>query len=208
MRESRFDALLDRLHVFRTHALLAWPLILGNLVAVWYGWTDYYARQLSLTPGPLWPFVPDSPNAVLSFALVLLLSQARLRSRFLDLLAWSLNIKVGLWTVFVLLRYFDEFFRDDPALRWLLFWLHVGMVGQAFVLHRDLRRNPPTWLHYGVLAFVLLASDWIDYGPLDLHPFLRGPAHHETVVAVVTTGLSIAALALAATLYRPRTSST
>jgi uncharacterized membrane protein YpjA len=205
VRHGRLDRLLDRLHVFRTRPLLAWPLLLGNLVAVWYGWTDYYRAQLEATAAYLWPFVPDSPNAVLSFALVLLLSQLHRRYRFLDVLAWALNIKVGLWTVFVLLYYFERFFADDRTLRWILFWLHVGMIGQAFVLHRRLRRSPPTRLQYGLLAGVLLVSDWVDYGPLDLHPYLRtySGAHHDPIVAYVTVGLSLAVLAGAYLLYRP-----
>jgi len=206
VRDHALDRLLDRLDVFRTRAILAWPLIVGNLIAVWYGWTDYYGFQLSQTPRYLWPFVPDSPNAVLSFAIVLLLSLVRRRSRFLNLLAWSLNIKVGLWTVFVLLYYFGYFFSREPALRWLLFWLHVGMIGQAFVLHRRLRTEPPRAFQYAIIGALLLLSDWVDYGPLDLHPFL-GPAsgpHHEPIVPVVTTALSLLVLLGGFLLYRAR----
>src|SRR5581483_11428884 len=109
--------------------------------AVYWGWTVYYAGQLDRTPwwGRLW--VPDSPNAVFVFAVALILYLGRLRFAGWDLLAWIVNIKVGLWTSFVLLYYYKEFFTYDPAyanLRWWLFVLHVGMIAQAFVLYYDL----------------------------------------------------------------------
>jgi len=203
--EAGWDRLLDWLHVFRERAVLAWPLVLGNLVAVYYGWTVYYAGQLEVTPRVWWPFVPDSPNAVLSFAVVLTLSQAKARSRFLDLLAWALNIKVGLWTVFVLLYYFEKFFADEPGLRWLLFWLHVGMIGQAFVLHRELKRASPTRIHFAILGAILFFSDWVDYGPLNLHPYLRtrSGADYDPIVVLVTVALSVLVLVGSMTLYKP-----
>jgi uncharacterized membrane protein YpjA len=198
----RLDALLDRLDVFARKPYLAWPLILGNLVAVWYGWTIYYAAQLTATPWYSWPFVPDSPNAVLLFALALALRQARLRWAWLDLVAWLANVKVGLWTIFVLLYYFEAFFRDEPVLRWILFWLHVGMVAQAWVLHRDLRRAPPHGLSYLVVGAVFLVGDALDYGPLLLHPHLRGPAH--PVVSTTTVLLTLLSIAWALAWYGAR----
>lgn len=197
------DRFLDRLRIFRVHPLLAWPLLVGNLIAVWYGWTDYYAAQLATTPRYLWPFVPDSPNAVLTYVAVLVLQQLfRRRYAWLDLLAFVENIKVGLWTVFVLLYYYQEFFSDHPTLRWTLFWLHVGMIGQAFSLHRELRTSPPSWTAYGLVALWFVVHDALDYGPLRLHPYLRGAAWPQ--VAGVTFFLSAFVLLWAFSWYRPR----
>lgn len=209
------DAWLDRLHVFRDRPWLAWPLVAANLAAVWYGYTDYYANQLRDTDPVLRIFVADSPNAVLAFALALALSQFRLRHALLDLLAWVLNIKVGVWTVFILLYRYDEFFADtgrtasffawdlpEPTLRWILFWLHIGMVGQALVLHRDLRMKPPNWIVFGIVAAWILLGDLLDYGSLNLHPILRGPA--DATIVGGTVLLSAATLALAAAWYMRR----
>lgn len=192
--------LLDRLHAFKSRPLLAWPLIAANLVAVWYGWTEYYAGQFARTEQTLWVFVPDSPNAVLLFALALILHQLfQWRHPLLDALAWVANVKVGIWTVFVLVYYYDGFFDEDPALRWALLWLHVGMVAQAFVLHRDLNaERVPTWLIAVVTAW-FLAGDAVDYG-LGVHPSLPDP-DFPAVVATVTVLLSVACVAVLAWLY-------
>ncbi len=194
------DRALDSLHVFKRNPWLAWPLILGNLCAVWYGWTDYYAAQFAATPWYLWPLVSDSPNAVLLFALSLLLYQVRgKRSGILDLFAFIANVKVGLWTVFVLLYYYDGFFAQNPALQWLLFWLHIGMVGQAFVLHRDLVRTKVPHFHYLAAIMVFFAHDVIDYG-FGTHPYLpREPSRLVLEITVILTGVAAATAGL---LYR------
>lgn len=203
-------SLLDRLHAFKQVPLLAWPLALGNLAAVYYGWFDYYRVQFDETPTYFWPFVSDSPNAVLVFAAALILFQFRVRHALLDLFAWVVNIKVGLWTVFILSYYYDEYFDHEARLRWILLWLHVGMIAQAFALHRDLRtKTLPRWVFATVAGWVLL-GDVLDY-TLRLHPSLPGsttwipPYVYPTATAVVTFGITIATLTMALALYgRPR----
>lgn len=191
--------ILDRLRIFATQPLLAWPLIAGNLAAVWWGWTDYYAYQFQHTTPWLWPWVADSPNAVLLFALALVLRQFRRRAAWLDLLAWATNIQVGVWTVFVLLYYYADFFSHDATLRWTLLWLHVGMIGQAFVLHRDLRAAPPRRAAFGLVAGWIAIHFVLDYG-MGIHPILPGPSF--PVVAAVTFGITLLTLAMGAWLYR------
>lgn len=195
-------ATLHRLHFAKALPGLAWPLALLNLAAVWYGYTDYYGNQLAATPVHLRPFVADSPNAVFLFALVLLLYQFGIRHAALDVLAWVENVKVGAWTVFVLLYRYEEFFRDDFALRWTLLVLHVGMVFQVWALHRDLRVDRPSWAWFLLVAAWVFVGDALDYGPLRLHPYLRGEA--DAVIVGVTIALSVLALAWAAAWYRPR----
>lgn len=191
--------LFEWAHAFKARPVLAIPLALGNLVAVYYGWTDYYDYQFSITPVHLWPFVSDSPNAVLLFALVLVLYQIRARSGILDLFAFIANIKVGLWTVFVLFYYYDEFFTpEDRLLRWTLLALHVGMVGQAFVLYHDLHQA--RWRPVAVSAVfsVFVAHDVVDYA-VGTHPLLPRP---PDALVLTTTGLLTAfSLALAYGLF-------
>lgn len=196
---------LDRLRVFRTCPVLAVALAVGNLVAVWWGWTIYYAGHFARTDWYLAPFVSDSPNAVLTFAVALILAQFGIRWAWLDLLAWILNIKVGLWTAFVLLWKFEEFFATDTALRWLLFWLHWGMVAQVFVLHHDLRaRRPGRWA-FGLVFAVVVLDVLLDYWPgLSNHPFVHGgPYDFLSVLGIGTIAITAATLAAAALLYRP-----
>lgn len=183
------------------HPLLAWPLILMNAWGVWYGWTDYYDVQFSQTHPLLWPLVSDSPNAVLLFAVVLFLNQFQLRWAFLDLLAWAANIKIGLWSVFVLLYYYEGFFSVDPGLRWFLFWLHVGMVGQSLLLVHALRARPPGYVSFALVGLWLLVGDWVDYGPLRIHPYLPSPP--TPLVVLVTVLLSILILAGGWAWFRP-----
>ncbi len=199
------DALLDRLHVFKRHPLLAWPLVAGNLWAVWWGYTIYYDYQLSQTPTHLRPFVADSPNAILLFAVAVILYQFRLRHPLLDLLAWIANVKVGLWTAFILLYYFDEYFSRDYWLRWFLFVLHIGMVAQAWALHKDLRTKPLSWGIFAAAVAWFFVGDWLDYGPYELHPCMPGcdESLAYPVVATVTVLLTVVVLAWAAWWYRP-----
>lgn len=168
-------------------------MALGNLAAVYYGWTDYYAYQFSVTPGYLWPLVSDSPNAVLLFAAALVLFRFRIQNRWLDAAAFVANVKVGLWTVFVLLYYYEDFFDRDPVLRWFLFWLHVGMAGQAFVLFQDLRRHQLRGGGFAVLAAVFLIHDVVDYS-LGTHPIL--PRSPDAIVVATTVALTVLSLAL------------
>lgn len=191
-RARPFSDFLDRLHVFKDRRLFAVPLVLGNLVAVYYGWTDYYAYQFSVTPVWLWPLVSDSPNAVLLFATAVFLHLIGRGNRIVDLVAFIANVKVGLWTVFVLLYYYPQFFDEDVALRWLLFWLHVGMMGQAFVLYRDLRREPLALLWGFAVITAFFLHDGIDYS-LGIHPILpRTPNAFVVSVTVLITALASA----------------
>lgn len=163
-------------------------------MAVWYGWTDYYAGQFAVTPWYLWPLVSDSPNAVLLFALSMILRQLRRGNHVLDLIAFMANIKVGLWTVFVLLYYYDEFFATESTLRWILFVLHAGMVAQAFALYRGLAATPSRTTTLVVVGAAFAGHDLVDYG-LGTHPFL--PERPDSIVIGVTVGLTALATAVA-----------
>lgn len=151
---------------FRARRGLALPLILINLGGVAYGFV-YYGAQFGLTPAWLWPWVPDSPLSVGLFALALALHQLRRPSGLVDWLAFLANVKVGLWTAFAL-TYYDAHFGIwvEPLgnLNFWLFWLHLAMVAQAFVLVRSLRWG---WWGWGAIAWFGLDVA-MDYG---LAPF-------------------------------------
>jgi uncharacterized membrane protein YpjA len=132
-----------------------------------------------------------------------------LRAAGLDLLAWILNIKVGLWSAFVLLYWYDDFFDHDAGLRWALFWLHLGMVAQAFVLHHEMRTRPPGRTAFIIVAALVGLDVVLDYG-FGHHPDTLPPDGttygFASVVGLVTTALTLACFALALKLYPPRRS--
>lgn len=147
---------------FRDDRRLAIPLVLVNLGGVAYG-LFYYGPQFGLTPAWLWPWVPDSPLSVGFFAVAIALHAARRPSQLADWLAFLANIKVGLWTGFVLLHYDASFhILQDPAgnLNFWLFWLHLAMALQAFVLARSLRMGWWSWAAIGWFGFDIA----MDYG--------------------------------------------
>ena len=113
---------------------LGWLVVAINLVGTAFGFY-YYADQLRATAWQLWPLVPDSPVATLLFALALgswLLGEPR---EWLCALAFVGNVVFGLWTPFVLVVFHGEY-GVHPAMWQFLFWSHLAMVVQAFVLHR------------------------------------------------------------------------
>ncbi|MGQ0536769.1 MAG: DUF1405 domain-containing protein [Methanobacteriota archaeon] len=124
----------------RDHGGLAWPLVALNLGGVAFGfWYYAEAGQFAATPAALWVFVPDSPLAVLYFALALGSLRLGFGRPWLTALAAVANVQVGLWTTYVLVRYADGFGTWDPSdLNFYLLFLHLGMVAQAFVLAGDL----------------------------------------------------------------------
>jgi uncharacterized membrane protein YpjA len=200
--------LQDRLAVFKTCPWLAWPLVVLSTPALYWGWTVYYGAQFAATPEYLWPFVSDSPNAVLVFLASVAFYQLGRRWATLDLLAWVLNVKVGVWSVVILLYWYDEFFSHDATERWFLFVLHVGMVAWAFVHHRDLRRRPP----WGVVAAVFgltLLDLVLDYtvrvnDDFNVHPPLPGgPYGFVSDAGLIAVGITLGTLALAFWLYAP-----
>lgn len=194
--------LWDWLDQFRTRRSLAWLLVLVNLGGVAYGFY-YYGAQFGLTPAWLWPWVPDSPMSVGFFALAIALHQLGKASKLVDWLAVLANIKVGLWTGFVLL-YYDSHFRifDDPLgnLNFWLFWLHLAMAAQALVLAKVLRLG--WWSAAAAGWFALdIAMDYY-VGPFDF-----GGCHgtkpitvpcDPAVLPLVTAGFFVFALLAAA----------
>lgn len=149
--------------------------------ALW-GYLSFYGPQFSRVPWYAWLFVPDSP-----FALTLWIAAAFAVRRAWDrrpgvlgvalafLAAWAaaVNIKVGVWTPFILLYYPDSFFVGGlgrQSFQVLLLVAHLGMVVYALFLLRKMRALP-AWAYVGVLGLLFL-WDFMDYFFVDL--FLTG----------------------------------
>lgn len=113
-----------------------WVIVGINLVGTAFGFW-YYRFQFRALPAETWLFVPDSPGATLLIALALGAWALGRSSDTLAALAFFGNVKLGLWTPYVLVGFYPEFLATSgPALYAFLLVSHLGMVVQAFVLHR------------------------------------------------------------------------
>lgn len=115
---------------------LVWAVVAINLVGTAFGFW-YYLPQFSETPVVMWIFVPDSPMATLFIAGAFALWAMGQQNDYLTALAFFGNIKLGLWTPWVLVVFADSFLAfTAPAMYAFLLVSHMAMVVQAFVLHR------------------------------------------------------------------------
>lgn len=113
-----------------------WVVVAINLVGTAFGFW-YYGPQLSRTPVEMWIFVPDSPMATLFIAAAFGLWAVGRPNEYLTALAFIGNIKLGLWTPWVLVIFADAFLEfTAPAMYAFLLVSHLAMVVQAFVLLR------------------------------------------------------------------------
>ncbi len=113
-----------------------WLVVAINLAGTAFGFW-YYFPQLSRTPVEMWIFVPDSPMATLFIAGAFALWAVGRQNDYLTALAFFGNIKLGLWTPWVLVAFADGFLAfTPPAMYAFLFVSHLAMVVQALVLHR------------------------------------------------------------------------
>lgn len=113
-----------------------WVVVAINLVGTAFGFW-YYLPQFSETPAIMWIFVPDSPMATLFIAGAFALWAMGRANDYLTALAFFGNIKLGLWTPWVLVVFADSFLAfTAPAMYAFLLVSHLAMVVQAFVLHR------------------------------------------------------------------------
>ncbi|MFW6317151.1 MAG: DUF1405 domain-containing protein [Halorubrum sp.] len=114
----------------------AWVIVAINLAGTAFGFW-YYRFQFREVPVEMWAFVPDSPGATLLIALALAAWAVGRSSDTLAALAFFGNVKLGLWTPYVLVVFAPRFVESSgPALYAFLLVSHLAMVVQAFVLHR------------------------------------------------------------------------
>jgi uncharacterized membrane protein YpjA len=150
-----------------------------NLVGTAFGFW-YYLPQFGLEPAVMWPLVPDSPTATLFIALALLAWRVGRASEYLTALAFFGCIKLGLWTPYVLVAFKADFSYLHWAMYNFLFWSHLAMALEAFLLHRigDLPVRA-----VALAAFWYGLNDLVDY----FVPLVGGP-HHTLIPAEPIVG--------------------
>lgn len=136
----RVGPLPDRLETFALRHV--WAIVAINLVGTAFGFF-YYRFQFRQIDPTWWAFVPDSPAATLLIALALGAWALGRPNDYLASLAFVGNVKLGLWTPYVLVVFAPGFleFTAVPMYLFLLF-SHLAMVMQAFVLHRIAAFHP------------------------------------------------------------------
>jgi uncharacterized membrane protein YpjA len=167
---------------------LVWFVVAANLLGTAFGFWYYGVHpwpttdplitlQLGTTPVVMWPFVPDSPVATLFIALSLASWKLGAGREWLHALAFFGCIKLGAWTPFVLLSFVEQFSYNHWAMYNFLFWSHLAMVVQAFLIHRyaafTVRGIAVALVWYGL-------NDVVDY----FVPVVGSP-HHTFIPAEV-----------------------
>jgi uncharacterized membrane protein YpjA len=156
---------------------LAWLIVLVNLAGTAFGFY-YYLDQFAYEPAVMWPLVPDSPVATLFIALALAAWKLGRPQEWLNALAFFGCIKLGAWTPFVLLAFMGDFSYVNVLMYNFLFWSHLAMVLEAFLLHRF--AGFPVWA-VAVAAGWYALNDLVDY----FVPVVGNP-HHTFIPAEVT----------------------
>jgi len=166
---------------------LVWLVVAINLAGTAFGFW-YYFPQLSRTAPEMWLFVPDSPMATLFIAGAFALWAVGRQNDYLTVLAFFGNIKLGLWTPWVLVVFADAFLEfTAPAMYAFLLVSHLAMVVQAFVLHRI--TDFPA-------AAVGLATLWYTVDlTVDYFIPVVGDPHHTTIPVEYGTEIALGASA-------------
>lgn len=166
----------------------------------------FYVETLPEVPTLLWPLYADSPTALALATLSLSTLLPNLGNRlseapinrplaYLHTLAFVWLVKYGLWTAVALNLRADLYVGFDAAGvydYWFIIGTHLLFVVLAFgILHYG--RTTRGALGFSLIA--LLINDVVDYG-FGYHPPLR--YEPGLVLPVVTVGLSVGVIALAA----------
>lgn len=140
-------------------------LLILNFFGALYGFW-WYRGQLQETHYLLWPFVPNSPLAVLYFFIALLFFLHGKRSVFWEGLAYFGLIKHGLWTVAIITAYK---LAGHTNLENILLWTgHFGMALQAMLFWTYYGRPLSYPLAAGIVSWYLF-NDFLDY-IVGIHP--------------------------------------
>jgi uncharacterized membrane protein YpjA len=161
---------------------LAWLVVAINLVGTAFGFYYYgfhpfsdpiVQAQFAAEPAIMWAFVPDSPVATLFIALSVAAWKLGRPREWLNALAFFGCLKLGAWTPFVLLAFFEQWSYLHPAMFHFLFWSHLAMVLEGFVIYRY--ADFPVWA-------VALALLWYGFNDVvDYFVGLVGTPHHTFI---------------------------
>ncbi|QSX00167.1 DUF1405 domain-containing protein [Haloterrigena alkaliphila] len=165
----------------------AWLVVAINLAGTVFGFW-YYGPQLGETAAVMWPWVPDSPMATLLIALAVACWKLGYEQPWLTSLAFFGNVILGLWTPYTLLAFADAYAGLNPLMYQFLFWSHLAMVVQAFVLHRI--TDFPVWA-VAVAAVWYWSNLVVDY----FVPIVGEP-HHTLLPVTRDTSVFLGADAL------------
>lgn len=134
------------------------------LVGGW-GFYAYYGPQfawIGLENWYVYPFVPDCPLFVYLFAFVMIGRYLKIEHPAFTAFVAIGNIKYGVWTIFVLFYYYEQFFGGGEAgFRSIILLLHVGMVPLGILLWRTTPRLPT--FQYAAILGAFLVFDYFDY---------------------------------------------
>lgn len=169
-------------------------LIAVNILGTFFGFY-YYMPQLAETSISLWPLIPDSPISTLLIALSFYIFLSRGLEKLpekLETLVHSLafigNIKYGIWTVFVLLKFQPEFMAINTVPMYLFLILsHLGMFLQAFLILEYIEISKK---FLGLAVGVFLFNDLLDY-ILGVHTSLPETQGLYSIVSTVAFALTI-----------------
>lgn len=169
-------------------------LIAANVLGTFFGFY-YYMPQLMTTEIFLWPLIPDSPTStiLIAFSLYIFMSGGleKVPEKFEEAvhgLAFIGNIKYGLWTVFVLLKFQPEFTAINTTGMYLFLVVsHLGMFLQAFLVldYIDISKKIS-----GLALGFFLFNDIVDYS-LGIHTSLPEVQGLYSTVSIAAFGLTI-----------------
>ncbi|MCK5661287.1 MAG: DUF1405 domain-containing protein [Methanosarcinales archaeon] len=189
--------ILDLFAAFKTERWLFIPLLVITLIGSAFGYY-YYEYQFSVTPPHLWLFVPDCPLFTTFFAIVLIGQLMGKESPLFNAFTFAGLLKYGIWTVFVLLVYWNDYFSNGEGLfRGVLMIAHIGMILLALTMVNGLRRDGQMdRISKGemyLVGSVFLIFDFFDY-VVGAYPLI--PTTHLGLVSWFSVGETFAVTAL------------
>lgn len=203
--KGRLGMILDFFAAFKNDRRLFISLLVVTLIGSAFGYY-YYQYQFSTTPPYLWLFVPDCPLFTTFFAIVLIGQLMGKESPLFNAFTFAGLLKYGIWTVFVLLLYWNDYLSDGEGLfRGVLMIMHIGMVLLALTLANDLRRDMQM-KRIGTGGIYLVGSaflvfDFFDY-VVGTYPLI--PTVHLGLVSWFSVGETFVVTALLLMLFLKR----
>ncbi|MFC6952720.1 DUF1405 domain-containing protein [Halorubellus litoreus] len=173
---------------------LVWLVVATNVLGTLFGFYYYglsplepdfvwEGSQFALEPLAMWPLVPDSPVATLFIALAFGAWALGRSNEYLTALAFFGCLKLGAWTPFVLLAFQSDFAYTGVLMYNFLFWSHLAMVLQGFVLHRI--------GDFPVKAVALAAGWYLLNDVVDYFVPIIGDPHHTLIPAEEITASGV-----------------
>ncbi len=158
-----------------------WLVIAINVGGSIFGFL-YYRSQLIQTNIFMWPIIPDSPMATLFIVISLLGIKFNYTIESVNMLAFFGCIKYGLWTPYILLIFRSDFQYLNPIMYNFLFWSHLSMAMQGFVIYR--------YSDFPIKA-ILIASIWYTLNDvLDYFLYFLGGPHHTYIPSEIINGVN------------------